>query len=432
LYIGRAGREEIFEEFASFVSYGKVEIYRGLGFDFVPGRREGCYIWDIEGRKRLLNCRSSGGVFNLGHRHPVTTEALRSALNELDCGDHLLISEQRAALAKRLAGLLPGDLTYTVFSVSGGEAIDLAIKLARGHTGRAGVISVSGGYHGTTGLATAAGDPKWKDKFGPMTPGFSQVPFGDLEALEPAVGEDTAAVLLETYPATGGVQVPPDGYFQGLREICDRTGALWIDDEVQTGLGRTGTLWAVDEYGLTPDIMVLGKGMSGGIYPLSATCISERLELFFRDDPFIHISTGGGTELGCVVTMAMLDVITAPGFLEHVRAMGELLEEGLVQLGERHPDVQAGFRRKGLMAGVDMVEEPMGLLLTMELYKNGVLALFADNNPRTMIIMPPLVAGEMEIGEVLEALERSYDGVRKSWNKAKAAMEGQEADGPDV
>lgn len=400
------------KDFRDHVSFGKVEVFSALGLDLVPGRREGCYIWDVDGEKRVLNCRSSGGVFNLGHRPPSTVDALREALEELDCGDHLLLSEQRAALALRLSRLLPGDLTYTIFSVSGGEAIDLAIKLARGHTGRTGIISAKGGYHGTTGLATAAGDPKWKNKFGPLAPGFSQVPFGDLEALEKNVTRETAAVILETIPATGGVLVPPEGYLERLRSLCDDRGALWIDDEVQTGLGRTGNLWAVDEYGLVPDIMVLGKGMSGGIYPLSATCISEKIEHFFRQDPFLHISTGGGTELGCVVTMAMLDEITSPGFLEHVREMADAFHLGLSELGGVFPDVQEGFRQKGLMIGIDTPYDSTGLALSVELYKNGVLAIFADNRPRTMIIMPPLIISRKQVEEVLVALERSYEAIR--------------------
>lgn len=413
MYIGKSSKEAVFADSEEHVSYGKVQVFRNANIDFIPGRREGCYVWDIEGEVRLLNCRSSGGVFNLGHRPRSTTEALKRALEELDCGDHILLSEQRASLAKRLSELLPGDLTYTIYSVSGGEAIDLAIKLARGFTKRTGIISAVGGYHGTTGLATAAGDPKWREKFGPLAPGFQQVPFGDLTSLEEEADEGTAAVILETYPATGGVLVPPEDYFQGVRSVCDRTGALWIDDEVQTGLGRVGYLWAVDEYGLVPDIMVLGKGMSGGVYPLSATCVSERLERFFRDDPFIHISTGGGTELGCVVTMAMLEEITRPGFLGHVREMGELFDEGLEKLGREHPDIQGGYRRKGLMIGVDLVQEVMGFLLTIELYHNGVLALFADNNPGTMIIMPPLIIEDHQVKEVLQALDSAYRGVRE-------------------
>lgn len=422
-YIARKPKREIIADFRDHVSFGRAKLFSDLGMEFIPGRREGCYIWDIDESRRLLNCRSSGGVFNLGHRPPATVRALIDALGELDSGDHILLSEQRAELAERLSRLLPGDLGYTVYSVSGGEAVDLAIKLARGFTGRTGVISAMGGYHGTTGLATAAGDPKWKEKFGPLAPGFSQVPFGDIDALSRKVTVDTAAVLLETYPATGGVQVPPEGYLENVRELCDGTGALWIDDEVQTGLGRTGYLWAVDEYDLVPDIMVLGKGMSGGIYPLSATCISPRLEEFFHTDPFLHISTGGGTDLGCVVTMAMLDVVTAPDFLEHVRRMGDLFSRGLEDLGGKHPDVQAGFRRKGLMIGIDMAEEPMGLLLSIELFNNGVLAIFADNNPRTMIIMPPLIVNQDQVGEVLGALDVSYNDVRVRWSQIATGKE---------
>ncbi len=246
-----------------------------------------------------------------------------------------------------------------------------------------------------------------------MAPGFKQVPFGDIKALKEAVDENTAAVVLETYPATGGVKVPPQDYFPRVRELCDHYGTIWIDDEVQTGLGRCGYLWAVDEHGLVPDIMVLGKGTSGAIYPLTVTCIREELETFFRDDPFIHVSTMGGTDLGCVVTSAVLDVVSREAFLKHVREMGELFANGLTELGEKHPDIQKEFRQKGLMIGIDLAEESMGLLLTRELYNNGVLALFADNHPRTMIIMPPLIISPKEVSLVLEALDSSYVGVRE-------------------
>lgn len=408
MYIGRKPKDEIIKDFADHVSWGKVQVFRNAGLDFVPGRREGCFIWDLDGETRLLDCRSSGGVFNLGHRPAATTEALKRALEELDNGDHLLLSEHRAALALRLAGLLPGDLAYTIFSAGGGEAVDLAIKIARGHTKRARVVSTGGGYHGVTGLALSAGDPRWKEKFGPLVPGFEQVPFGDPAALERAVDEETAAVILETIPATAGMLIPPPDYFPGLRRLCDERGALWIDDEVQTGLGRTGRLWATEEHGVAPDIIVLGKGLGGGVYPMAATCIGGELEQFFRDDPFLHVSTGGGTDLGCAVTMAMLDEITRPGFLEHVRDMGELFAEGLADLGRRFPEIQVAVRQRGLMIGIETAEEMMGMILSVQLARNGVLAFFAENHKSTVQIMPPLVIQPDEVRFVLEALEASY------------------------
>jgi len=400
-------QKEIIEDFARYVSPGKVRVYRSLGFEFVPGRREGCRIWDADGKRSWINCRSSGGVFNLGHCPPRVIEALRQALDWLDIGDHILMSEHRAALAKRLAELTPEDIRYSFFTPSGGEAIDLAIKLARGYTGRPGIISAEKGYHGHTGLALAAGDPSFKKYFEPLAPGFRQVPFGDLEALEQAVDEQTAAVLLETIPATAGILIPPPDFYPAVREICNRHGALLILDEVQAGLGRTGKLWGIDHWGVVPDIMVLGKGMSGGVYPLSAVCYRERLDAFFQKHPFIHLSSFGGAELGCVASLAMLDQITEPGFLEHVNRMGERFAAGFRELKEKHPDLVAGWRQLGLMIGFELADDQLGPMMTYALGHNGVIAIFADFRPSTMQILPPLIIQPEEVDEVLAAMDRS-------------------------
>ncbi len=183
-YIGQSSRAETTDRFARHVSSGKVDFFQSAGIDFVTGRREGPFLWDVTGEPRLIDCHCNGGVFNLGHRHPEVVRALLDSLQELDIGNHHLISEQRAALASRLAELMPGDITYTVFGVSGGEAIDLALKVARSYTGRPRVISAQGGYHGHTGLALAAGDEKYRAPFGPLSPGFVQIPFDDVAALE--------------------------------------------------------------------------------------------------------------------------------------------------------------------------------------------------------------------------------------------------------
>jgi putrescine aminotransferase len=247
-YLGTHNKEEVIDLFARHVSSGKVRFFESAGIDFVLGRREGPYLWDITGEKRLIDCHCNGGVFNLGHRNPEVISTLVQSLQELDIGNHHLISEQRAALASGLAQLTPGEITYIVFGVGGGEAMDLAIKVARGYTGKPKVISAKGGYHGHTGLALAAGDEKYRAPFGPMAPGFIQVLFNDIEALEKAVDDETAAILLETIPATYGMPIPDEGFFPQVRELCDRKGILLIVDEVQTGLGRTGKLWGIEHF----------------------------------------------------------------------------------------------------------------------------------------------------------------------------------------
>ena len=402
--------EQAIADFAAYVSPQKVRAYQALGFDFVPGRREGVRLWDLDGGQCLINLRSSGGVFNLGHRPPRMVEALKEALDDVDMGDHILMSAARAKLARRLAELTPGDIQYSIFSSSGGEAIDVALKLARGYTKRAGVISAVYGYHGHTGLALAA-THGYSDKFGPLAPGFRRVPFGDVGALEASIDEETAAVIMETIPATAGFVFPPDDYYPRVRQLCDRYGAVMILDEVQAGLARTGRLWAIDEWGVVPDILVLGKGMSGGVYPMAATCYRPFLQSFFDDDPFVHLSSFGGSDLGCTVCLAMLNEISKPEFLAHVNGMGERFAAGFAQLREAHPEVLVGVRGKGLMIALLLVNRRCGPALTRALGERGVLALFANYDPSALQVMPPLTITSEEVDLVLEAMDGALGAV---------------------
>ncbi len=410
---GDALKDRVFEQFSRHVSSGKAEFFRSVGIDFVFGKRQGPYVWDVSGDKKLINCHCNGGVFNLGHANPKMVGVLRDSLESLDIGNHHLVSEQRAILASRLARLAPGNLTHTVFGVGGGEAVDLAIKLARGYTGRPKVVSASGGYHGHTGLALAAGDPQYRDPFGISLPGFVQVPFNDAAALEAAVDGHTAALIFETVPATLGMPIPEKGFFGRAREICTRAGALLIIDEIQTGLGRTGLLWGIEHYGVSPDIMVLGKGLSGGIYPMSATCITPELEGFFHDRPFIHVSTFGGAEVGCPVALAVLEESSRPEFLAHVRSLAEVFARGFEGLRERHPEILVGLRQLGLMMGIEMVSEHCGPLMSRACYDNGLLSVYANNDTRVSQLLPPLIITEDLAREILERVDKSLEDTKK-------------------
>jgi acetylornithine/succinyldiaminopimelate/putrescine aminotransferase len=397
-------RDLIRARYADHVSSGKAAFFAQAGVDFIMGRREGVYVWDLDGR-RLFDAHCNGGVFNLGHRHPRVVAALRRALDaDLDIGNHHLVSAMRARLGERLAELTPGDLKRVVFGVSGGEAIDLALKLARGSTGRVKIVSAIGGYHGHTGLALAAGDPLYREPFGPRPAGFVQVPFGDLEALAAQVDEDTAAVIFETIPATMGIVVPPPDFFAGVRAVCDRTGAVMIADEVQTGLGRCGALWGIDTYGVVPDIIVTGKGLSGGVYPITATLYHERLNPFLHANPFIHISTFGGSELGCAVTLEVLDIICGPGFLENVRARAEQFRGGLAELQSRHP-LLVEVRQRGLMMGLRLADPRLGLALSQLGFQGGLLAVYANHDPAVLQLLPPLIVTAEEAAGLIELLD---------------------------
>jgi acetylornithine/succinyldiaminopimelate/putrescine aminotransferase len=403
--IGQLPRESINELFARHVSSGKVEFYRGAGIDFIFGRREGIYIYDIDGERRLINCHCNGGVFNLGHRHPQVLAALTEALEELDIGNHHTVSEHRAVLAQRLARIAPGDINRVIFGVSGGEAVDTAIKLARAHTGRPGIVAARGGYHGHTGFALAAGEESFSAPFGPLAPGFSRVPFGDLEALEKAVDGDTAAVIFETIPATLGIALPPEDYYRGVRRLCDERGALFIADEVQTGLGRCGAYWCIDTYGVVPDILVTAKGLSGGLYPITATLYRDELNRFMHENPFIHVSTFGGAEPGCRAALKVLDILESPGFLEQVRRVAGVFGGGFAELRRKHPGVLLETRQRGLMMGLKMSNEMCGPLMTVAGFRHGILTVYANHDTSVSQILPPLIITESEAAEVLERLD---------------------------
>ncbi len=381
--------------------------------DFVQGRREGPYLYDMDGSKRLFNLHCNGGVFNLGHRHNELIELLKSALDEVDIGNHHLLSAERGKLAEMLAELSPGDLNYTVFSVGGGEAVDLAIKVARAHTGRTKIISVKGGYHGHTAYAMATGDEKYRRPFGPQLPGFIQIPFNDIEALRDSIDDYTAAVILETVPATLGMAIPAPDYLPMVREITAANNTLLISDEVQTGLGRTGKLWGYEHFNIIPDMVVVGKGLSGGIYPIAATILREPLEAVFHADPFIHISTFGGAEPGCRVARRVLEICSAPEFLARVNQLAGKFESLLTELLSQHNKFFRGFRQLGLMIGLGLADEDSGPVMTKAAFDNDLLMIYAGNDTRFCQLLAPLNISDEQLSELAVSLDKTFTDARR-------------------
>ena len=393
-----------FDLIARYLSPHKARAYQAVGMDLVQGARDGVRVEDLDGRD-FINCRSSGGVFNFGHHAAWATEALCEAAREHDMGDWLLPSARRAEGAAALAGLLPHQLHYSFFTASGAEAVEVACKLARSVTGRHGFVCAEHGYHGHVGFSLAMDDPPLRERFEPVTPGITRVPFGDLDAAAAAVDEDTAAVIMETVPATGGYLLAPDGYFAALKLVCEERGALLILDEVQCGLCRTGRVWACEHFGVVPDMLITGKGLSAGVYPIAACCFGDRVEAHFEHDPFFHPSSYAGSEIGARVVAAAVERYADPALCEHVLEMGVRLGSGLADLVARYPDRLAGHRGLGLMRALDTHSPEQGLELTKQCFANGLLAIFAFNRQETLQIMPPLVITAAEVDEVLTRLE---------------------------
>jgi len=406
--MGNDSKQVVFKKFSDHVNSGKARFFQEYHLDYVFGRREGPYVWDMDGDKRLINCHVNGGLYNLGHRHPRIVEALEGALKTLDIGNHHFVSREKAQLAEKLACLSPGDLEYVIFGVSGGEAIDTAIKIARKATRRNGVISASGGYHGHTGLALAAGDAKYRDPFLSSSPEFTQIPFNDAAALKNALHPKVAAVILETVPATLGMPIPDFSYFKEVRKLCEENGSLLIIDEVQTGLGRTGRFWGIEHFETVPDILVSAKGLGGGIYPVTATIIRKDLESVFHEDPFIHISTSGGADIGCVVAGKVLEISSTKAFLDHVAELSVIFSQGMADIQEKYPELLKEFRQLGLMSGLKTPHPDLGPLLTKTCYDAGLLSIYAGNDTSVLQFLPPLIITNDLALEILERMEMAF------------------------
>jgi len=363
----------------------------------VIGEREGPRFRDAYDGRWYWNCHSNGGVFNLGHRNPRLVEALRSALDQLDVGNHHLLSGWRARLAERLAESTGDLLPYAVFTPSGSESVDVALRLARAVTGRERIVAALGAYHGTAGLGWTASDPRWAEPFGFAAAGFEHVPFNDLEAMRGAIDAGTAAVIVESIPATLGFPPPAPGYLAGVAEAARAAGALVIADEVQTGLGRTGTPWYYQQEGLEPDVLITGKGLGGGLYPVSAALLSEDLEAFFDANPFAYVSTFGGAEIGCAVALAVCETCFADPFLARVRELGERFEAGLAGL-------PLELRRRGMTMGMRFDDPQGGLVAAKRLIDAGVFAVYAEHDHRVTQLKPPLILSDPEADEIIAAI----------------------------
>lgn len=391
----------------------RVAAWENLGIPLVIGRREGYRIWDLDGHE-LLDLHLNGGTYNLGHRHPALVEALRAGLEALDVGNHHFPSEARGELGERLARLTPGDLHYSLLVPSGSEANDMAIRVARRATGRRKIVALEEAFHGRSGLGAAAGRDDMARYFLADYPGeFLTVPFDDLDAMERALAPgDVAGVLMETMPATYGFPVPADGYLAGVKALCERYGSLYIADEVQTGLGRTGDLWGVEGFGVEPDLLVTGKGLSGGLYPIAAVVMTRQAGAWLGEQGWGYVSTFGGAELGCLVASRVLDLCSDPAVLAGVRRTAERIAAGLADLRARHRFL-TGVRQRGVVIGLETASELGGMQLSRALYPRGVWAMFSGFAPSVLQLKVGLLADAAYCDELLRRLDLALGDVER-------------------
>lgn len=372
-------------------------------------RGEGCWLWDTEGR-RYLDLASGIAVNALGHAHPDLIAALTEQAGKIWHASNLYRIPGQQRLAQRLVDATFADTVF--FTNSGAEAMECAIKMARkyhSHNGapeRFRIIGFEGSFHGRT-LATiaAAGAEKLVHGFGPMPEGFSQVPFGDHDALKAAIGPETAAILIEPVQGEGGIRTVPRQCLKGLRDLCDREGILLIFDEIQCGYGRTGRFFAHEWAGVTPDIMAVAKAIGGG-FPLGACMATERAA--YGMVAGTHGSTYGGNPLGMAVGNAMLDHVLAPGFLERVREAAGRMRQRLEGLVASNGDILEAVRGEGLMLGLKC-RVPVGEFVA-KARETGVLVVPAGENVAR--VLPPLNITDAEIDEAARLLEAACAAAR--------------------
>jgi acetylornithine/LysW-gamma-L-lysine aminotransferase len=357
----------------------------------------GDLLWDKDG-KEYIDCTGSYGSCIVGYCHPKVVEAIKNQSEKLTSCHGFMYNEPRSELLQRIAKMVPEGLDRVFLSNSGAEAVECALKLARKYTGKKEIIAMMGAYHGKTlGALSVTWDKKYRDPFMPLIPQVKHVPFGNIEKLKEIISTDTAAVITEPIQGEGGVRFPPNGFLEQLRELCNEKGILLIIDEIQTGFGRTGRLFAFQHYGIVPDITCLAKGVAGGI-PIGLTLAKNEIMSSLKVGE--HSTTYGGNPIACAAAAATIDILEQENLPEKARAQGEYLASKLNQLRDDHAIIRE-VRGLGLMIGVEMRFEVLDIILRS--LERGVLMLDAGRN--VLRFLPPLVITRAHIDRTIEILD---------------------------
>lgn len=369
--------------------------YRPL--DVVLAKGNGVWVYDVDGKK-YLDCLSAYSALNQGHVHPRLVKVLKKQASKITLTSRAFRNDQLPLFYKEISELTGYEMALPMNS--GAEAVETALKLARKWAYqvkkikkyKAEIIVADGNFHGRTiSIITFSSEPLYKDDFGPFTPGFVSVKYGDIKALEEAITKNTAAIMLEPIQGEGGVLIPPKGYLKKVSELCKKNNILFIADEIQTGLGRTGKLFACDHEGVRPDVVIVGKALSGGFYPVSAILADAPLMQLWT--PGEHGSTFGGNPLGCAVAREALKVLTEENLIENAAKLGEYFMEQLEEISSPHVKE---IRGKGLLIGVELKSSAGGARRFCEaLQDRGILA--KETHENVIRFAPPLIIDKKTI-----------------------------------
>ncbi|KXS36946.1 MAG: putrescine aminotransferase [Candidatus Frackibacter sp. T328-2] len=403
--------EETIKLYEESINPALARLFRFMGLDSIEVRAEGMRIKDVKGRE-YIDCLGGYGSLNFGHSPREIVDAVKDQLDRMSLSSKILFNHQLADFASELTEVTPGDLQYSFVCNSGTEAVEGALKLARLYTGENEIISTVNSFHGKSmGALSATGREQYKEPFGPLIPEFKHIPFGDLKSFLKAITPRTAAIILEPLQGEGGIVLPPSGYLKGVREICNQKDIVMIVDEVQTGLGRTGTNFAVEAEEVVPDIMTLAKSLGGGVMPVGALIARPHIWEPFIESPLVHTSTFGGNPLAAVAGKKALEILQRDNLASRAKEVGELLIGKLKELRDKYPELIKEVRGKGLMIGIELMNEGLGGMLISELTNRRLLAAYTLNQPKVIRVEPPLIISESDIREVIDIFDDALAAV---------------------
>jgi len=409
--------QEVERQYREFINPSLGRLLKFSGYGVIEDRAEGCLVYD-QNNQAYLDCAGGYGVFSLGHRHPAVIEAVKAQLDRMPLSAKVFFNQPCAQLSETLARITPGALQHSFFCNSGAEAIEAALKFARLATGRSEFVSALNAFHGKTlGALSISGRELYRKPFEPLLPDCRLVPYGDTRALEETVSEHTAAVILEPIQGEGGIIIPPADYLREAQEICRRQGALFILDEVQTGLGRTGRMFAAEHWGLEPDILCLAKALGGGVMPIGAVIGTREVWQAIRNSPLLHTSTFGGNSLACVAALAAIRILEGERLPERAQVMGRRLQDALAATGADFPQVVAEVRGMGLMIGVELTREGYGGAVIMEMARQRVIGVYTLNNPKVIRFEPPLIISTEQVDHAATAFRAAVERAQRMFAK---------------
>ena len=413
--------KETTENFANYINKGFLEYRKSVtesgDFALTEWKGQGSIMTDALGRE-FIDALGGFGIYSAGIRHPEIVASVKAQLDRSPQYSQEMLDPLRAHLGKVIANLTPGDLQYMFFNNSGTEATEGAMKLAKFYTGRSGFISTTGAFHGKSlGSLSVMGKGVFRKPLMPLLGNTRHVPFGDADALEQLlaicaqVGDEIAAFIAEPVQGEAGAVVPPDDYWPRVREICDRYDILLIADEVQTGLGRTGKLFGVDNWNVVPDIMTLGKALGGGVMPMAAFVASPKIWTVMEPNPFMHTSTTGGNPLACSAALAYIDVMLKEDLPGQAAEKGTYVLSKLAEMQAKYPQVLAGYRGKGLLIGMEFATDETGYKVASGLFKRQVLTAGTLTNAKAIRIEPALNIPYELLDAILDRLEDTFKSI---------------------